>query len=52
MEQLTQEDIKNTIALISIAPIKGNESFTVALILQKLQKMLTVPEEPKETKKE
>lgn len=40
METLTPEDIKNLIALISVAPIKGSESMTVALLLQKLNAML------------
>lgn len=60
--QLTEQDIKNTISLINAAPIKGNEAMTVALLVQKLTNMLTpigsvttkeeivTPEEPKTEK--
>lgn len=41
MEKLTQEDIKNIIALISVAPIKGQEATTVAILQQKLLSLLT-----------
>lgn len=37
---LTQEDIKNIIALINISQIKGQEAVTVALLQQKLLGML------------
>lgn len=40
MEQLTAEDYKNILVLIQRVPdIKGNEALTVALILQKVQRM-------------
>lgn len=42
---LEQTDIKNLLALIAIAPIKGVEATTVALLQQKLNAMLT-PEVP------
>ena len=49
MPQLTNEDIKNTIALIKAAPIKGVEALTVALLIQKYEGALEAPkaEEPK-----
>ncbi|MBL0320514.1 MAG: hypothetical protein IPP74_14660 [Alphaproteobacteria bacterium] len=40
MESLTQDDIRNIIALINAAPIKGMEAGTVLAIQQKLFKML------------
>ena len=40
MNELTQEDIRNIIALISVAQIKGQEATTVALLQQKLLKLL------------
>lgn len=45
---LEQLEIKNLLALIAIAPIKGQEATTVALLQQKLTGMLT-PEAPVET---
>lgn len=52
MDTLTNQDINNIIALINIAPIKGNEATTVAILQQKLTQMLTpeasiTPETPK-----
>lgn len=41
MNEFTQEEIKNILALISIAPIKGQEATTVALLQQKLTTLLT-----------
>lgn len=41
MNTLTEVDIKNLLALIASAPIKGNEAMTVALLQNKLQAMLT-----------
>lgn len=38
---LTDADIKNLLALINLAPIKGNEAVTVAILQQKLTGMLT-----------
>lgn len=38
--ELTQEDIRNIIALIGVAQIKGQEATTVALLQQKLLKLL------------
>ena len=40
MESLTQDDIRNIIALINAAPIKGVEAGVVLTIQQKLFKML------------
>lgn len=45
---LEQIDLKNLLALIAIAPIKGQEAITVAMLQQKLTSMLT-PEVPVET---
>ena len=45
--QFTPEDLKNMYALISVAPIKGGESVTVALLLQKITGLLTPKEEEK-----
>lgn len=50
MEKFTNEELKNLAALINTAQIRGNESFTVALLLQKIQRLLETP--PKEEKKE
>ena len=41
MNNFTQEEIKNLIALINLAPIKGLEAMTVAMLQQKLASMLT-----------
>lgn len=53
MDNFTSEDIRNIVVLISKAPITGNESITVALLLQKLNTILnTVAKEtPKEEEK-
>ena len=40
---LTPEDIKNIVALINAAPIKGLEAPTVTALLQKLESMLKPP---------
>lgn len=45
MNTLTQEDYKNILALISNTPIKGGEAMVVAVLQQKLTKLLT-PENP------
>lgn len=45
MKELTQEDIKNILALISVAPIKGLEATGVAVLQQKLLGLLTPKEE-------
>lgn len=45
----TQEELKNIKALIGIAPIKGTDALTVALLLQKIEGLLT-PEPKKEEK--
>lgn len=47
---LTQEEIKNLVTLIALAPIKGSDAMTVALLQQKLAKMLAP--EPKKDDKE
>jgi len=46
----TNDELKNIKALIGIAPIKGTDALTVALLLQKIESLL-VPE-PKEEKKD
>ncbi len=46
----TQEELKNIIALIALAPIKGSDAYTVALLQEKLSKLLVV--EPVTEKKE
>jgi len=48
MQELNQEDYKNILALIGIAPIKGQEATTVAILQQKLSRLLTPEEKPKE----
>lgn len=40
-EGLTPDDIKNILALINKATISGTEALTVALLQEKLTKMLT-----------
>ena len=47
---LDQNDIKNILALIGKATIVGSDALTVAVLLDKLNKML-LPEETKEEKK-
>lgn len=52
---LTQEDIKNLLVLIAVAPIKGSEATTVAVLQQKLVALQANPivtkEEPKQETK-
>ena len=50
METFTQEDLKNIAVLISKAPITGGEAMTVALLQQKIGKLLTPQEEKKDGK--
>lgn len=53
--QFTQEELRNILALINIAPIKGGEAFTVANLQVKIQQMIennTVVEKPVEKKEE
>lgn len=50
MNNFSQEEIKNILALISKAPITGEGALTVALLQQKLAKLLE-PEEVKDEKK-
>jgi len=40
MNQFTNEDLNNIKALILKAPITGNESVTVAILLQKIQTLM------------
>lgn len=42
----TQEDYKNIAALIAIAPIKGSEAMTVAVLQQKLMAHINEPATP------
>lgn len=49
MSQLTQEDVRNIIALINTAPIKGVESVVVANLISKLQTMLNSLNNPVNT---
>ncbi len=53
MNNFTPQDIQNIIALINLAPIKGGEATTVALLQQKLAGLLPAetPAETKEKKK-
>lgn len=50
METFTQEDYKNILVLIATCPIKGQEATTVAILQNKLAKLLT-PEPTKEEPK-
>ncbi len=53
----TKEELNSILALINLAPIKGSDALVVAILQNKIAKMLepvaaTTPEEPKvETKK-
>jgi len=47
-EQLTQEDYKNLLAMINVTTIKGAEALTVAILQQKLTKLLTPDPVPNE----
>ena len=46
--ELTKNDLKNILNLISIAPIKGSDAIAVAVLQQKIAKLLEV--KPEETK--
>lgn len=50
MNQFTQEELKNILGLINLAQISGKEAITVAVLQQKIMKMLT-PEAPKNEEK-
>lgn len=52
MENFTQEDIKNILALIAQVPIKGQEAITVAILQQKLSKLLNPEATKVEEKKD
>ena len=56
MNNLTQQDYQNILALISKTPITGEQSTTVAILMQKitalLQPIQPAPEKPVEEKKE
>lgn len=52
MENFTQEDIKNILALIAQATIKGQEATTVAILQQKLNQALTPKAPTVEEKKD
>ena len=41
MNQFTPEELKNLLALINLASIKGQEAITVALLQQKINNLLT-----------
>ena len=47
-EQLTQEDYKNLLGLIAAAPINGSQALTVAILQQKLTKLLNPEPLPNE----
>ncbi len=44
--EFTQEELKNILALINVAPIKGQEATTVAMLQQKIVGMLQATEKP------
>ncbi len=46
---LNSQEITNILALIKLAPIKGEEALTVAILQQKLTKMLSDMQTPSET---
>lgn len=48
--QLTQEEVKNILVLISRANITGNEATATAILQQKLNGMVTTIEVPKDKK--
>lgn len=49
-QELTQEDYKNILLLISRAQITGNEATSVAILQQKLSGMLEAPKEEQKKK--
>lgn len=51
MEQFTKEELKTLSILIQKSQITGADSIPVALLLQKISKLLEVREEKKEDKK-
>jgi len=52
--ELTQEDLKNILVLIGLAPIKGEQAMTVAILQKKINalKNKVEPKEVIEPKKE
>jgi len=48
----TQEELKNLLALIAVAPIKGIEATTVALLQQKITSLVAISEVKKEDGKQ
>lgn len=51
MNEFTQEDYKNILALISKAPITGQDALVVAVLQQKLSNLLTpLPKTAKDEK--
>lgn len=50
MENFTEEDIRNLLALIAVAPIKGSEASVVADLQKKLSNILP-PEGDKKKEK-
>ncbi len=46
----TPEELKNVLALLSRVDIKGNEAVAVALLIQKVTKLLETTPESEETK--
>lgn len=46
-KELNVQDYKNLLALIAIAPIKGNEATTVAVLQQKLNTLISESPEEK-----
>ena len=48
--QFTDVDIKNLLAIVNSAQIKGGEAETIVLLKQKLAKMIE-PDEPEKQKK-
>lgn len=47
-KELTQEDYKNLLAMTAVAPITGKEALTVAILQQKLTKLLNPEPLPNE----
>jgi hypothetical protein len=50
MNNFTQEELKNILALVNLAPIKGQDAVTVALLQQKLSGLITPPPVKEEEK--
>lgn len=50
MNQFTQEELKNVLALLARVELRGNEAFAVAMLQKKVQSLITEVVAPLPTK--